>query len=279
MPSFSANLGFLFTELPFLDRFGAAARAGFKAVEYASPYEHDARAIARRLADHGLTQALFNLPAGDWEAGERGIAILPGREAEFRDGVLRALDYAQELGCARLNCLAGIAPPGADRGVLEGTFVSNLAFAADALRARRVKLLIEPINGRDMPGFFLNRSDEALRLMKRVGSDNLYLQADIYHMQVMEGDLARRLEAAMPQIAHIQIADNPGRHEPGAGEINYAFLLPLIDRLGYRGWVGCEYRPLTTTEAGLAWMAPYRDRGGGREDSSKIESHDVINGT
>ena len=268
MPNFSANLGFLFTELPFLDRFAAAARAGFKGVEFASPYEHGARDIARRLADHGLTQALFNLPAGDWAAGERGIAVLSGREAEFRDGVSRALDYAEELGCARLNCLAGIAPPGADRRVLEETFVANLAFAAEATRRRRVKLLIEPINTRDMPGFFLNRSDEALRLMERVGSDNLHLQADIYHMQVMEGDLARRLEAAMTAIAHIQIADNPGRHEPGSGEINYAFLLALIDRLGYAGWVGCEYLPLTTTEAGLAWMAPYRDRGGESEDSS-----------
>ena len=256
MPNFSANLGFLFTELPFLDRFAAAARAGFKGVEFASPYEHGPRDIARRLADHGLTQALFNLPAGDWAAGERGIAVLPGREAEFRHGVSRALDYAEELGCARLNCLAGIAPPGADRRVLEETFVANLAFAAEATRRRRVKLLIEPINTRDMPGFFLNRSDEALRLMRRVGSDNLHLQADIYHMQVMEGDLARRLEAAMAAIAHIQIADNPGRHEPGSGEINYPFLLGLIDRLGYAGWVGCEYHPLTTTEAGLAWMAP-----------------------
>jgi len=272
MPKFSANLGFLFTELPFLDRFGAAARAGFTAVEVASPYEHGARDIARRLADHGQTQALFNLPAGDWEAGERGIAILPGREGEFRDGVSRALDYASELGCARLNCLAGIAPPDADRRALEETFVANLAFAAEATRGRGVKLLVEPINTRDMPGFFLNRSDEALGLISRVRSDNLYLQADIYHMQMMEGDLARRLEAAMPSIAHIQIADNPGRHEPGSGEINYAFLLPLIDRLGYGGWVGCEYRPMTTAEAGLAWMTPYRDRGGKGEASEFRES-------
>ena len=254
MPQFSANLGFLFTERPFLDRFAAAAKAGFKGVEYASPYQYAARELARRLADHGLTQALFNLPAGDWDAGERGIAILPGREAEFRDSVWRALDYAAELGCARLNCLAGVTPPGADRRTLEATFLANLAFAAEAARGRGVKLLIEPINTRDMPGFFLNRSDQALNLIDRVGSDNLYLQADIYHMQVMEGDLARRLEAAMPAIAHVQIADNPGRHEPGSGEINYAFLLAQIDRLGYRGWVGCEYRPLKGTLAGLGWM-------------------------
>ncbi len=261
MPKFSANLAFLFTELPFLDRFVAAAGAGFKAVEYPSPYEHSARDIARRLADHDLTQALFNLPAGDWEAGERGTAILPGREAKFRDGVSRALDYAEELGCTRLNCLAGVAPPGAGRSTLEETFVANLAFAADAARQRGVRLLIEPINTRDMPGFFLNRSDEAIRVMSRVKSDNLYLQADLYHMQVMEGDLACRLETAMPQVAHIQIADNPGRHEPGTGEINCAFLLPLIDQLGYEGWVGCEYRPLTTVETGLAWMAPFREPG------------------
>jgi len=181
MPNFSANLGFLFTELPFLDRFAAAARAGFKGVEYASPYDHGVRDIARRLADHGLTQALVNLPAGDWEAGERGIAILPGREEEFRDGVSRALDYAGELGCVRLNCLAGIAPPGADQRALEETFVASLGFAAEATARRGVRLLIEPINTRDMPGFFLNRSDQALRLMGCVKSDNLYLQADISH--------------------------------------------------------------------------------------------------
>jgi hydroxypyruvate isomerase len=258
MPKFSANLGFLFTDRPFLDRFAAAAKAGFRAVEYMSPYEHDPKELARRLADHGLTQALFNLPAGDWAAGERGIAILAGRQDAFRESVARALDYAEALGCERVNCLAGIAPAGSDRRNLEQAFLDNLAFAAEATAARGVKLLIEPINSRDMPGFFLSRTDEALRLIERTGARNLYLQADVYHMQVMEGDLARRLEAAMPRIAHIQIADNPGRHEPGTGEINYAFLLPLIDRLGYEGWVGCEYQPMTTAEAGLAWIAPYR---------------------
>ncbi len=254
MPRFSANLGFLFTDLPFLDRFAAAAKAGFRGVEYVSPYEHDPEEIACRLANHGLTQALFNLPAGDWAAGERGLAILPGREDEFRDGLGRALDYAAALGCERLNCLAGIAPMQADPRVLEATFLKNLAFAAETAARRGVKLLIEPINTRDTPGFYLNRTDEALRLIDLVMSDNLYLQADIYHMQIMEGDLARRLEAAAPRVAHVQIADNPGRHEPGTGEINYPFLFSLIDRLGYEGWVGCEYRPLTTTEAGLGWM-------------------------
>ncbi len=257
MPKFSANLGFLFTELPFLDRFGAAAAAGFRAVEYMAPYGHDPREIARRLKDFGLTQALFNLPAGDWEAGERGLAIFPGRVAEFRSGVALALDYAEALGCERLNCLAGVVPPGGDRPTLEATLVDNLAFAADAAARRGVRLLVEPINTRDMPGFFLSRTDDALRLMERVGSPNLWLQADIYHMQVMEGDLARRLEAALPRIAHIQIADNPGRREPGTGEINYRFLLPFLDRLGYDGWVGCEYKPTTTAEAGLGWMSAF----------------------
>jgi hydroxypyruvate isomerase len=257
VPKFSANLSFLFADLPFLDRFAAAAAAGFRAVEYMAPYDHDPREIARRLTDLGLTQALFNLPAGDWDRGERGLAILPDRVTAFRDGVALALDTAETLGCQRLNCLAGIAPLEADRRGLEATLLDNLAFAAEAAAQRGVKLLVEPINTRDMPGFFINRTDEALRLIDRVGSGNLWLQADIYHMQIMEGDLARRLEVAAPRIAHIQIADNPGRREPGTGEINYGFLLPLIDRLGYDGWVGCEYRP-TTVEAGLAWMNPYR---------------------
>jgi hydroxypyruvate isomerase len=254
MPRFCANLGFLFTELPFLDRFAAAAKAGFTGVEYMSPYEQDPREIARQLADLRLTQVLFNLPVGDWAAGERGLAILAGRTQEFRDGLAKALDTAAVLGCERLNCLAGIAPPGADRAALEAAFLDNLAFAADAAGKQGVRLLIEPINSRDMPGFFLNRTDQALSLIDRVKSDNLYLQADVYHMQIMEGDLARRLEAALPRIAHIQIADNPGRHEPGTGEINFPFLLSLLDRRGYGGWVGCEYQPMTTTEAGLRWM-------------------------
>jgi len=257
VPKFSANLGFLFADLPFLDRFGAAAAAGFRAVECPAPYDHDPREIARRLADLGLIQALFNLPAGDWDAGERGLAILPGRVRDFRDGVASALDYAEALGCERLNCLAEIAPADADRETLEATLIDNLAFAADAAARRGVRHLIEPINTRDMPGFFLNRTDEALKLIERVGSENLWLQADVYHMQIMKGDLARRLQAAAPRIAHVQIADNPGRREPGTGEINYRFLLPWIDSLGYQGWVGCEYWPTTTFEAGLGWMSAF----------------------
>lgn len=258
MSKFSANLGFLFGDRPFLSRFAAAAAAGFRAVEYMAPYDHAPHEIARLLADLGLTQALFNLPAGDWDGGERGIAILPDRVGDFRDSVARGLDYAEALACKQLNCLAGIAPQNADRRTLEATLIDNLAFAAEAAARRGVKLLIEPINTRDMPGFFLSRSDEALRLIERVGSPNLWLQADVYHMQIMEGDLARRIEAAMPRIAHIQIADNPDRHEPGTGEINYGFLLPLIDRLGYGGWIGCEYRPATTLDAAFAWMRPYQ---------------------
>lgn len=255
MPKYAANLGFLFTERPFLDRFAAAAKAGFAAVEYMSPYEHSSAEIARRLKDFGLTQALFNLPAGDWAAGERGLAALPGREREFREGLDRALDYAEALGCGRLNALAGVAPPDAQRHALMETLAANLAFAAEAAAKRGVKLVTEPINNvHDIPGFILNRTDEALQLMETVKADNLYLQADIYHMQIMEGDLARRLQSGLPRIGHIQIADNPGRHEPGTGEIAYDFLLPFLDRIGYAGWVGCEYRPLTTTEVGLGWM-------------------------
>jgi hydroxypyruvate isomerase len=254
MPKYAANLTFLFTELPFLDRFAAAARAGFRAVEYMSPYEYAPSEIALRLMDSGLKQALFNLPLGDWAAGERGFAIFPGRMQEFRDGVARALDYAGALGCDRLNCISGLAPEGADRATLEGALLDNLAFASEAAAGRGVRVLIEPINDVDMPGFFVNRTDEAVRLMDKVGSPNLFLQADLYHMQIMGEDLAGRLQAFMPRIANIQVADNPGRHEPGTGQIDYSALLPLIDRLGYSDSVGCEYRPRTTTEAGLGWM-------------------------
>lgn len=258
MPKYAANLSFLFTEQPFLDRFAAAAKAGFRAVEYMSPYEHRASEIAARLADSGLRQALFNLPVGDWAAGERGFAIFPDRVSEFRDGVSKALDYASALGCDRINCIAGLAPKGADRAALEGALLGNLAFAAEAGAKRRVRVLIEPINDVDMPGFFVNRTDEAVKLMNKVGSPNLFLQADLYHMQMMGETLARQLEALMPRIANIQVADAPGRHEPSTGEIDYAMLLPLIDRLGYSDWIGCEYHPLDTTETGLGWMkAPW----------------------
>lgn len=254
MPKFSANLSMLFGEHDFLDRFDAAARAGFAAVEYIAPYDHAPDVIAARLKKNGLTQALFNLPPGDWAAGERGIAVLPDRIHEFRQGVDKAIAYAQALGCTQVNCLAGIAPQGVDRDAVENVFVENLRFAAEKLKAAGIRLLIEPINVRDIPGFFLTNTKQALALIDKVGSDNLYLQYDIYHMQIMEGDLARTIENNLAAINHIQLADNPGRNEPGTGEINYRFLFEHLDRIGYTGWVGCEYKPLTTTEAGLGWL-------------------------
>ena len=258
MPRFSANLSMLFGEHDFLDRFAAAAAAGFEAVEYVGPYDHPPETVAARLGENGLEQALFNLPAGDWAAGERGIAVLPGRTAEFRRSVETAITYAKALGCTQLNCLAGIAPEGADGRELEDVFVENLRYAADRLGEAGIKLLVEAINPRDMPGFFLTTSNQALRIIDRVGSKNLYFQYDIYHMQVMEGDLARTIEANLDRIAHVQIADNPGRHEPGTGEINYPFLFGHLDRIGYTGWVGAEYRPLAGTEAGLGWLRDWR---------------------
>jgi hydroxypyruvate isomerase len=261
MPKFSANLSMLFTEHDFLDRFDAAAKAGFVGVEYIGPYDHEPEVVAARLKKNALTQVLFNLPPGDWSKGERGIAILPERVEEFRKGVDKAITYARALGCGQVNCLAGIAPQGAGRAALESTFVENLRFAARKLKDAGVKLLIEPINTRDIPGFFLTHSRQGLQLVERVGSDNLYLQYDIYHMQVMEGDLARTIEKNLGRIAHIQLADNPGRNEPGTGEINYPFLHEHLDRIGYSGWIGAEYKPKTGTEAGLGWFKPFARNG------------------
>jgi hydroxypyruvate isomerase len=257
VPKFSANLGMLFDEVPLLERFALARAAGFDGVEYPSPYAHPPAQLAELLRVHQLEQVLLNLPCGDFARGERGIACQPERRGEFRDGVGMGIEYARALGCTRLNCLAGPAPGIADPVAFD-TFVENLRVAATALRDAGIQLLIEPINGRDMPGFYLQTSAQAARVMDAVASDNLWLQYDVYHMQVMEGDLARGIERHLPRIAHIQIADNPGRHEPGTGEINYAFLLPYIDRLGYTGWVGCEYRPAAGTRQGLGWLAAYR---------------------
>ena len=261
MPRFSANLSMLFGEHDFLDRFDAAARAGFRAVEYVGPYDHAPEVVAARLKKNGLEQALFNLPAGDWAAGERGIAVLPDRTGEFRKSVDTAITYAKALGCGQVNCLAGIAPAGLASAELENIFVENLKFAADRLEKAGIKLLIEAINTRDVPGFFLNTSKQALRIIDRVGSKNLYFQYDIYHMQVMEGDLARTIATNLDRIAHIQIADNPGRHEPGTGEINYPFLYDHLDRIGYAGWVGAEYKPKAGTEAGLEWFKALTGKG------------------
>ena len=254
MPRFAANLTMLFNEVPFLDRFQAAAEAGFEGVEYLFPYDFPAEELAERLRRHGLQQVLHNLPPGDWAAGERGIASLPGREEEFRDGVARAIRYATALQCPQVNCLAGLTPAGADAGQLEATFVSNLRYAAAELKNAGIRLLIEPINTRDIPGFFLTGTKQARRIIDAVGSDNLFVQYDIYHMQIMEGDLARTIEANLDRIAHIQLADNPGRNEPGTGEINYPFLFGHLDRIGYQGWIGCEYKPAGKTAEGLDWL-------------------------
>lgn len=258
MLKFSANLSFLYQEFGFLNRFAAAARDGFEAVEYMSPFEEKPEIVAKALRDHGLAQALFNLPAGDWTAGERGIAGLPGRQAEFQDGVRRALDYAAALGCARLNVISGLLPDGVDRSVCEDVLVDNLGPAAELCATAGVRLLIEPINSRDMPGFLVTTTDQAEAILDRVGHPNLFIQYDLYHRQVMQGDLVPGFARLQPRIAHIQLADTPGRHEPGTGEINFGFVLREIDRLGYDGWIGCEYRPLSGTSAGLGWMRDFR---------------------
>ncbi|MHB1217334.1 MAG: 2-oxo-tetronate isomerase [Alphaproteobacteria bacterium] len=259
MPNFDANISWLFTELPFLDRFEAAAKAGFRAVEIQNPYEHPKDAIVARLERHTLQVALHNMPAGDWAAGERGLACLPDRVADFRATSELALDYAVALRAPRVHCMAGIAPANADPRILRDTYVGNLReLAAKAARAK-VDVMIEPINTRDIPGYYLNRSAQAVSLLDEIGAPNVRLQYDVYHMQIMEGDLAPTIERLLPRIGHVQIADTPGRHEPGTGEINYPFVLGKLDALGYAGWVGCEYRPRAGTVEGLGWMAPWRD--------------------
>jgi hydroxypyruvate isomerase len=257
VPQFAANLTMLFNELPFPDRFAAASAAGFKAIEYLFPYDYDKAMLREQLVRYELTQVLHNLPAGNWAAGERGIAVLRDRVDEFRDGVTRAIDYAKALDCRRLNCLVGIAPADTDAAELNEVLVPNLRFAASALAEHGIKLLIEPINTLDIPGFFLNRTEQAVQLISEVRSPNLFIQYDIYHMQVMEGDLARTLQKHIDRIAHIQLADNPGRHEPGTGEINYPYLFRHLDSIGYRGWIGCEYKPRTTTVESLCWHAAH----------------------
>ena len=255
MPKFAANLSLLFTDVPFCERFARATAAGFTGVEYLFPYEYPAADIADWLRANDLEQVLFNLSAGDWAAGERGLACLPQRRDEFAESVEQALGYAVALDCRRLHCIAGLRPYGASEAELTEAFVANLRFAADRLATIGVTVMIEPINSRvDMPGYWLDDVAKGFRLLEAVDRGNVKLQYDIYHAQIIAGDLARTLEANIGRIGHIQIADNPGRHEPGTGEINYPFLFDLLDRLGYDGWVGCEYRPLTTTEAGLGWL-------------------------
>jgi hydroxypyruvate isomerase len=257
MPKFCANLTLLYNEHAFLDRFASAAEAGFKGVEYLFPYEHDKERLADALRKHELVQVLHNLPAGKWAEGERGIACHPDRVGEFQDGVGLAIEYATALGCKQVNCLAGLSPAGVPEERQRTTLVANLKFAALKLSEAGIRLLIEPINTLDIPGFYLTHSAQALGIIDEVGSDNLFLQYDIYHMQIMEGDLARTIQKNLARISHMQLADNPGRNEPGTGEINYAFLFDFIDSIGYQGWIGCEYKPKTTTGEGLSWIAPY----------------------
>ena len=256
VPRLAANLSTLFTEAPFLERFAAAARAGFRWVEYQFPYDFDKDEVAARARAAGLQVVLHNMPPGG-RAGDRGIACHPGREAEFRDSVERAIDYARAAGCPRLHCLAGVAPPGIEPGHLHATYVANLRNAAARLVVEGMTLLIEPINTRAVPGYFLTGSRQAERILDELGAPNVRLQYDLFHMQIMEGDLAKTIERLLPKISHIQLADVPGRHEPGTGEINFPWLLEHIDRLGYAGWIGCEYNPLGDTVEGLKWAKPY----------------------
>ena len=258
MPRFAANLSMMFTEVPFLDRFARARAAGFGAVEFLSPFEHPAAEIAKRLKDNGLQQVLFNVPPGDFAAGERGIAALPGRQAEFREGLARALEYAAALGCLRLHVWGGLAPAGVPRDTLTATYAANLAWAAERCAPAGVKPIIEPINHRDIPGFFLNTTDQAAAIIEAIGPERIGMQFDLYHCQITEGDIVKRVERHLPLIAHMQVADNPGRNEPGTGEVNWPFVFRRIDELGFEGWIGCEYRPAGTTEDGLGWFAPYR---------------------
>ena len=257
MPKFAANLTMLFNEKPFLERFALAKIAGFKAVEFLFPYAFEASEIKSALDNNALKLVLHNLPAGDWDAGERGIACHPDRVAEFRSGVAKAIEYATILGVPQLNCLAGKTPEGVDPTLVHDTFVSNLQFAAAELKKSGLKLLIEPINTFDIPGFYLSKTAQGIAILDAVAADNAFLQYDIYHAQRMEGELANTIQKYFKRIAHIQLADNPGRNEPGTGEINYSYLFDLLARLGYTGYIGCEYKPLKTTETGLHWMGQY----------------------
>ena len=257
MTQFAANLTMLFNEVPFMERFKKAADSGFKGVEFLFPYAYSAADIKRELDQNQLKLVLHNLPAGDWDAGERGIACLPDRIEEFREGVKKAIEYATVLCVKQINCLAGKAPSEIDPKLLHDTFVANLKFAADELKKVNIRLLIEPINTFDIPGFFLSKTQQAIQILGDVASDNLFIQYDIYHAQRMEGELSKTIENNLAKIAHIQLADNPGRNEPGTGEINYAYLFKLLDDLGYKGWVGCEYKPASNTEAGLGWISTY----------------------
>lgn len=272
MPQFAANLSMMYTEVDFLDRFAAAAADGFKAVEYLFPYAFDCNQIAKRLKANGLVQALFNGPPGDWEKGERGLASLPGREAQFRSSVLeQALPYAQALGCRRVHLMAGCLPAGADRAAHRATYLANLGWAANEAAKVGVQILMEPINTRDVPGYFLNRQDDAHQIIREIGAPNLFVQMDLYHCQIVEGDVAVKIRKYLAdpmhrgRVAHFQIAGVPDRNEPDRGELFHPYLFDLLDELKWDGFVGCEYRPKAGTSAGLAWFQPYKSQ---QKDSS-----------
>ena len=257
MPRFAANLTMMYNEHAFLDRFAAAARDGFEGVEFLFPYEHSAAGIRARLDENGLTQALFNAPPGDWTKGERGMASRPGREDEFRKSIATALEYARVLGNKRLHVMAGLIAPGEDRARHREAYLRNLSHAAGEAKSLGITVVIEPINTRDIPGFFLNRQDEAHAVCRDVGAPNLKVQMDLYHCQIVEGDLAMKIRQYLPGVGYMQIAGVPERHEPDVGEINHPYLFALIDELGYDGWIGCEYRPRNGTSEGLGWAKPY----------------------
>ncbi len=260
MPRFAANLSMLYTEVPFLERFALAAADGFEGVEFLFPYEYDAALLARYLEENGLEQVLFNAPPGDWAAGERGTAALPGREAEFRTGVLQALSYAEVLKASRIHVMAGILEDDDDIAHCRAIYLDNLEWAAREAAQRGVDVMIEPINQRDMPGYFLTMQEEALAVCEEINAPNLKVQFDTYHCQMSEGNLVTHLRESLPRIGHIQIAGVPGRHEPDVGEIHYPFLFAAMDALGYIGWVGCEYRPRSETRAGFGWLRREEER-------------------
>jgi len=257
MPKLAANVSTLFPELEFLERFAAASKAGFRAVEYQYPYAWRPEQIAAAARVAGVEVVLHNMPRGDAERGEHGTGCLPGREQRFREDLERALDYARAVGCKRLHCMAGVPPAGADREQLHATYVANLKYAAQRLREEGLALLIEPLSARTVAGYFLTGSAQAERVLDEVAADNAFIQYDLFHMQIMEGDLAKTIERLLPRIGHIQLADVPERHEPGSGEINFDFLLRHLDAIGYSGWVGCEYNPKGDTVEGLKWAKPY----------------------
>jgi hydroxypyruvate isomerase len=254
MLSFSANLSMLFTDVDFLERFGRASAAGFRAVECQFPYAYSIDALVEQLQRHQLSQVLHNLPPGDWAKGERGIACLPDRVGEFQESVGRAIEYATALDCRRLNCLAGIVPAAADPDELHATFLGNLRFAARELKEHGITLVIEPLNTRDTPGFYLHTASQAVEIIQEVSADNLRLQFDVYHVHIMEGDVVASIQRNIRHIAHVQIADDPGRHEPGTGTIDFASVFQALEDANYADWVGCEYVPVKTTEEGLSWL-------------------------